>query len=684
MSGPVKTAHPPAGDPGEHHLSALWQPVAIAGVVVQNRAMMTAMTLQYGSGGSISDRQVAFYRERARGGVGLLLSEQLTASPLNESCFASALLAYDRNHIRGFARVVTALRPHGTRFFAQLFAPGAAGSSMGGIDSWSALRAPSRIAAPGMESPLPLTVGEMQRLAEDFGRSAGNMKEAGVDGVEIHGSHGWLIGQFLSPFYNRRTDEYGGTVENRCRYAVEVAAAVRAAVGPDYPVGISLTYDELMGAAGITPEDTLDQLRVLDASGLFDFFDLSIGSSHQQHHTLASMSVPHGFAIPFGALAKQVVGKHAVIMLAGRIVDPTMAAHAVANGHADMVGMTRALFADPHLLLKARTGKRTSIIRCVGVNACVRRSLADQPAICVLNPVAGRESKWGDLAPSQAPLRIAVVGAGPAGLRFAATAARRGNDVSVFERQNRAGGHLARLAALPTRESWALAVSDMLSTLQDAGAKLFLNHAVSTDDLLLPQWDAVVLATGATWDTRGATSARFDRQEIPGLQSGRVLSPDEAIDTLCVDPTRTLGKRVLIVDGVGDYLPLGVADLIAARGAKVTLVTPHESLGRIASAEQELPHVMPRLLARGVTTYPAHDVEKVEGRTVTMCSVWGGAQRTLKAIDAIVLATSRLANDSLFEHLRQRRRSVYCIGDAISPRLLEAVIFEAEELARRI
>ena len=520
-------------------LEPLWKPLTIAGCVVGNRIMTSALTLQYGDGGRISDRHVAFYRERARGGVGLIFSEQLAASPLSDSPFSRALRAYDREFMPGLERITAQLRPFGTKFFAQLFAGGAAGASTVGLEAWSPVRGPSRIGAPDGETPLPLTHGDLDAIVEDFARSARNMKDAGVDGVEIHGSHGWLVGQFLSPFYNRRTDGYGGSTKNRCRFAIELGAAIRSAVGLGYPSGISLSYDELMGDSGITPDDALEQLRILTDTGLFDFFDLSIGSTHQQHQTIASMAVPEGFALPFAANAKRAIGDAAAIFVAGRVVDPYMAARAIEQGMADLIGMARAHLADPHLLRKLRLGQNDSVTRCVGMNACVRRALQDQPAICALNPVTGRESAWAIPVPIRPRRTMAVVGAGPAGLRFSLIAARAGHAVSLYERSGCLGGHLTTLAALPGRKNWSKAIDDLVHGVDCAGVRVIKGREPELGELM--QSDAVVIATGCTWDTGGESFSRYDRSEIPGRGSARILGLHAAIHSATSSSPPDLG-----------------------------------------------------------------------------------------------------------------------------------------------
>jgi 2,4-dienoyl-CoA reductase-like NADH-dependent reductase (Old Yellow Enzyme family) len=667
-------------------LRALWTPLRVGGTTIPNRVMTSAMTLQYGERGRISDRHLAFYRERARGGVGLVFSEQLTATRVSGSPFPEALDAHDDGAIDGFNAIAAALAPYETRFFAQLFAAGAVDVSASGLDGWGPVRGPSPIAAPGGEQPLPLTRGEIATIVEDFARSAAHVRAGGLDGLEVHGSHGWLIGQFLSPYYNRRDDEYGGDAGNRCRLAIELGQAVRAAVGHKFPVGLSLCYDELIGAAGITPEDTLEQLSVLSAAGIYDFFDLSIGSSHSEHHTIAPMDVPEGFALAFAARAKALVGDAAAILVAGRIVDPTMAAFAVADGAADMVAMSRAHLADPYLLAKLRERNRR-ITRCVGANTCVARALRGEPVACVLNPATGREAAWGEgtldrVDPARAR-SVLVVGAGPAGLRFAATAARRGHDVVVHERHAEPGGHLRQWSWLPARGAWARAVDDMVASLEEAGGRLVLGSEPDATALVNEAPDVVAVATGAAWDASGRTPERPDRAAIPGADDGRAVGLDVALERWRRDPT-SLGTRVVIVDGVGTFAPFGLAEGLAAGDVDVEVVTPATTLGARAAEQLELPHILPRLRELGVALTLGHHLDEIADRRVVLADVWGGRGRTVAGVDTVVLACARDPRDALYRALVGRVGNVRRVGDALAPRDTAAVIHEAEALARQL
>jgi len=666
-------------------LSPLFQPLRLAGTELPNRVMTSAMTLQYGEGGLISDRHLAIYEERARGGVGLMFSEQLTASPLSRSPFASEIRAYDERQVERFAALAQRLEPYDSRFFAQLFSGGVSGSSSAGLSGWGPVRGPSRIGEPGGEEPLPLSAEELAVIAADYARSAAHVKAGGLDGVEIHGAHGWLVGQFLSPFYNRRQDEYGGSVENRCRFALEVGAAMRAEVGPAFPLGIALTYDEMIGDDGITPDDTLAQLEVLLAAGTFDFFDFSIGSPHSVHFTIAPMAVEEGFALGFAARARELCAGRAAVFVAGRVVNPRMAAAAVRDGAADMVAMSRAQLADPHLTRKAREGRPELIRRCIGANVCVGRAKEGEPVACVLTPATGRELEgWphGDLprVANGEVRRVLVAGAGPAGLRAGAIAAARGHEVTVCERRERAGGHLADISWLPTREGWGRAVEDLLAELARSGAALRVGTAVDRELVAREAPDLVLLAAGSEWEGGGESAATPNGIAVRG--DARVLGLDAALELARSSPD-SLGTSVVIADDTGSYAPLGLAEALAAAGATVRFLTARGTIGSEPDFHLELPHLMPRLRALGVELATDRVVRAVDGGELEVADLWGGDLH-IYGVDTLVLALRRRPRAALAAELAGSGPEVVTIGDALAPRSTAAAIEEAERVALAI
>ena len=647
--------------------------------------MCSATTLQYGAGGLLTDRNLAFYRERALGGVGLLFTEQLAATPLSDTAFPRSIHAYDERQVERFSALARELEPYPTLMFAQLVAGGAKGSSTSGLDTWAPVRAPSRVQVPGGESPLPLTQPEIDQITQDYARSARHVRDGGLDGIEVHGAHGWLVGQFMSPFFNRREDAYGGDAEARCRFALEIGRAIRAEVGDDFPVGLALTYDEAIGDAGITPADTEAQLEVLAAAGVYDFFDLSIGAPHAGHLTISSMAVEEGYALPFARRARSVVAGRGAVFVAGRIVDLGMAARAVRDGDTDMVAMTRAHLADPQLVRKARDRRGREVTRCVGANVCVGRALRGIEVACVLNPATGRERVLGEgtLRPAAAPRRVVVIGGGPAGLRVAATAAACGHQITVHETDAEPGGHLRDIAFLPTRDSWLWAVEDLVGAIDVHGGALRLESPASAASVAAENPDVVVVATGAVWETGGASSRRPARAGIPGVESGAVLGLDTALRRARAAPD-ALGGRVVIADESGGYAPLGLAEALALAGTQVIVVHPDAGFAEAIVSALELPHVLPRLARLGVAIRMSHEIDSIEGRRVVIRDVVSEQVLTVEGVDTVVLALRRAPRDELFTDLQGEVSEVLLVGDARAPRSTEAVIHEAEVLARAL
>ena len=323
-------------------------------------------------------------------------------------------------------------------------------------------------------------------------------------------------------------------------------------------------------------DETLAQLEVLADAGIFDFFDLSIGAPHSGHLTISSMAVPENYAFeaarPHGASSDG----RAAVFVAGRVTDLRMAARAVAAGDADVVAMTRAHLADPHLIRKAGAGRSNETTRCVGANVCVGRALRGSRGRMRREPCDRPRGEWGSgsLDPADVALRIVVIGAGPAGLRVAATSAARGHDVTVFERRASPEATCVQIAWLPTRGSWTRAVDDLVAAIDRHGGRLETRAALESADALGLPADVFVVATGATWDESGASARRPERAAIPGLEGTLVLGLGRALEPCLVGSARSLGEHVVILDETGSYAPLGLAEVLAGAGAHVRFLTP--------------------------------------------------------------------------------------------------------------
>jgi 2,4-dienoyl-CoA reductase-like NADH-dependent reductase (Old Yellow Enzyme family) len=340
----------------------IWTPLNIGSITVKNRIVMTAMTSNYAEDHILSERHIAFYRERAKGGAALMITEQQGAYPYTKGSFHMGCSAWDKRSIPQYAKLADAVHEYGARMFAQLAGWGVHDKGSMVMDEWHPLWAASRV--PSIlhhETPMVVGQSEIDQMVEGFGQSALHVQVAGLDGVEIHGAHSYVLGQFLSPAYNKRTDRYGGSVRRRCQLILDIIEAIRGRTGRDFTVGLRLSLDEFMGPAGITQEQGEEQLEIFASTGLFDFFNISGGGYHTVHKAAPPMSVPHGYMIPFGKRAKEIVGDRARVFIVGRIVDLGMAESVLGDGAADMVGMMRALLADPFLIAKAREGREREI-----------------------------------------------------------------------------------------------------------------------------------------------------------------------------------------------------------------------------------------------------------------------------------------------------------------------------------
>jgi len=673
--------------PGETNWPRLWQPLDIGPTRVRHRIMASAHAQLYAENGLISQRHIDYYAERARGGAALLVLEQQAVHPAGRN-YPGGSSAYERRVIPQYERLAEAVHAHDSRIFVQLFASGAQGKGTLHIDDWRPLWAstatPSAFAS---ETPLRVGKAEIREMVSGFARSAENAWLAGTDGVEIHAAHAQFVGEFLSPSFNKRTDEYGGSLENRCRILVEIAEAIREKVDRNITVGVRLSFDEFIGDCGITEDDARGQLELLAATGLFDYFSITGGGYHALHIAVAPMgSMPPGFMLEFGHKAREVVNGRARVFIVGRITEPQMAEQAIIDGCADMVAMTRAHIADPFLVNKLRNGQPERLTRCVGANICIKHQLENQGVICALNPATGREAQWGHghltMVPAAARKRIAMVGGGPAGMKAATRLAERGHEVTLLERNRELGGRLALLACLPSRENWGMAVEDMATAMELAGVNVELGVTADADMLSGNGYHGVVCATGSRFETHGYSPTRPDRLSIPGHDLPHVVDVETAIRRAAVNP-HSLGERVLVVDETGEHLPFGLAEILASAGVHVELLTPKLFAGEGLMKTLDMPHVLPRLTAAGVILTAQHFVERITPDGADVYGIWGGQPNPRKA-DAVVLSLGRAAESALYEALQGRMPEVHRAGDCVAPRSIEAVIYEGEALGRQI
>ncbi|SHJ09726.1 2,4-dienoyl-CoA reductase (NADPH2) [Desulfatibacillum alkenivorans DSM 16219] len=504
----------------------LFEPITINGMDVKNRIYLPAMHLNMATDFIPQDRMIAFYAERAKGGAGMIAVGYSTVNELagNPGCLG----AHSDDFIPGLKRLSGAIRENGARAILQLNHAGRYNHSMllGGKQPVAPSAAPSRLTR---ETPRELEFGEIKQTVKDFASAALRGVEAGYNGVEILAGTGYLISEFLSKVTNQRSDEYGGAFENRMRFGLEVARAVKAAVGPDYPLMFRINGNEFM-PGGLRRDQLILFARRLVEQGV-DGLCVNVGW-HEARVPQILAEVPRG---AFAYLSRGIKESVDVPVIAShRINDPETARNMLSDSMCDMVAMGRALIADPYLPEKARTGKDGDIVHCIAcAQGCFDHVAALAPVECLCNPQAGYEESR-CLQPAAAPKKIMVVGGGPAGLSAAAAAARRGHKVSLYEQSGVLGGQLLLAGAPPGREEFIELAADLARQAEIHGASIYLETTVDQPLIEQEAPDEVIIASGATPMLL----------PIEGIEEADVV---QAWDVLA-GKART-GRRVVIVGG---------------------------------------------------------------------------------------------------------------------------------------
>lgn len=639
----------------------LFSDIGIGNIQLKNRIMSTAHQTNHVKNGIPTSEMTAYHLERAKGGAGLIILEA-AAVHTSGMLTSHTIAGYDPKVVPAYREIAEQLHKYGTKVFAQLFH---GGREVISSDYRNAAWAPS--AEPSLRfgaMPKPMSREEIEEVIEGFALSARLAKEAGLDGVEICCSHGYLPAQFWSSHTNHRTDEYGGTFENRMRFILQVLERVWQAVGENYTVGIRMSSDE-MTMDGTTITDAVNIVEYLVDRVRLDFINVTAGDSSTyagSTHIAPPSPIKHAYLSSHGFKIRMAGA--IPVFIGSRIIDPVEAEKIVASGKADIVGMTRALIVDPNMPNKALGGRIHSIDACIGcLQACIGHYHKGLTIGCVQNPLAGKEE---ELLPilqhSRRKKRVVVVGAGPAGLHAALTADDRGHEVILFDQNKEFGGLLRTMRRAPMRQEMAETMLDNYSRkLSQSKVDIKLGEKATRESLSSLKPDAIICALGS----------RPYIPHVDGINDPRIKQVDE----LFSGNPKPIGNRVIVFDFGGDWPGMESAVFLAEKGHEVTLISSKLHIGQ--EVHQYLRNeYLKRLYKLNVNLLPHYDFGGIRDDQVIIRNLFTHEMKMVKDWDTVVLSLGRVPNIELFEQVKDLAPYVRQIGDCLAPRTIEEATYE--------
>jgi 2,4-dienoyl-CoA reductase-like NADH-dependent reductase (Old Yellow Enzyme family)/thioredoxin reductase len=644
----------------------LFQPLRIRGCTLKNRIMSSGHDTTLPVDGTVNAALVAYQEARARGGVGLIV---LQVSGVHETARYTnhVLMATDDSAIAGYRSVAEAVHRFGTVLFGQLFHPGREiAEADGGL--LCVAYAPSSVPNERFRvMPRPLKGAMINAIVHGYGDAARRMQRAGLDGVEIVASHGYLPAQFLNPRVNLRDDAYGGDLDGRLRFLREVIADIRAKVTDGFVVGLRISGSEA-DEQGLTEDETLEAVSRVDDS--IDYVHITVGTSASLGgavHIVPPMSFKTAYVVPYAARIKRQT--RIPVFVTGRINQPQDAEAVIAANHADVCGMTRALICDPEMPNKTARGALEDIRACIACNqACIGHFHKGYPISCIQNPASGRELRFGTLSPASRRKKVMVIGGGPAGMKAAATAAERGHQATLFEAERRLGGQALLAQMLPGRAEFGGLITNLQREMELAAVQIHKGTRVDRTKILAEAPDVVLIATGAT-------PYRPDFAQEGALQ---VLDAWQVLRG-----QGTVGQSVVIIDWRADWIGIGIAEHLAQQGRSVRLAVTGIAAG------ENLPWYVRDTSAAGlhklgVTVLPYMRLYGSDSDSVYLQHVSSGEAVVIDKVDTLVLCTGHTPVDELSDSIADLDIETRVIGDAASPRTAEEAVYEGLAVAAEI
>jgi mycofactocin system FadH/OYE family oxidoreductase 2 len=649
------------------HYRHLFTPLRLGPVTVRNRIVFSAHLTNYAADGLPTEQHAAYYQARAAGGSGLIITEE-HSTHVTDWPYEKLIHGFNPAVLPGYRRITDAVHAHDVPIFAQINHNGGQASSMySRLPVW----APSPVPDPLFrEVPKAVELPEIAEIVAGYANVAERCIAGGFDGIELQCSHSSIVRGFLSPATNRRTDGYGGPLENRARLLLEIVDAVREAIGSDKALGVRLCGDELIeGGTGI--DDAVAVAKMVDAGGRVDYINTSIGVATATLFMIeASMQVPPGYAMFIPSAIRQAVGVPVVGV--GRFKDPLQADRALDEGQCDLVGVVRGQIADPDFAAKALSGHATDIRTCLSCNQeCVGRMGLNRWLGCIESPRTGREAIPLPIRPR--PKKVVVVGGGPGGLQAAVTAAERGHRVVLFERHDRLGGQVQVAATVPSRAEFLDIARNLIVNARRAGVDIRTGAEAGADSIRAEQPDAVIVATGARPSRPWWAGDHARVVDIRDVLEGRVFPEG----------------RVVVVDELGFHPATSTAELLADRGCRVEIVTNGMVVGQDLGITLDMETWNVKAHAKGIAQ--SVDLVPMGAGTLDGGSHAGGVELALqhhptstdqqRECDWVVCAVQQQPEDSLWSELRDAAFAVYRVGDCLAPRRAHAAVIEGHRVA---
>lgn len=636
---------------GEIKIEKLLEPFKIGYLELKNRIVMPSMVTNYANrDGSVSDRLISYYKARAAGGVALIVVEAAYIHPSGKG-FENQLGIYNDKLVPGLKRLVNEIHAEGGKVFLQLYH---AGSQTDSSLTRTPILSPSAIPCPTKkEIPVELNKESIEVLVDAYIKAAKRAQKAGFDGVEIQGAHGCLLNQFLSSYSNKRTDQYGNSLENRMRFPLEIVTRIRKDLGKDFILGYRLSAYEYI-EDGLTLTETKPFAKRLEAAGI-DLISVSAGANQFMMMTVPPMGIKQGCAAYLSKEIKKEV--NIPVIVAGRINEPRVAEEILLDEKADLIALGRALIADAEFPNKVKRGEVDLIRICIACNQeCIGRLSEGKDILCLVNAQTGNE-ETAILDEGSETKKVLVAGGGVAGLEAARVAASRGHEVYLYERTGELGGKLKSVAQPPRKEVINKLREHMIYHADKSGVKIRLNTEVTKEVLDELKPDVVLLTTGSN----------PNMPPIPGIKGDNVCSADDILNQ-----RQEAGQRVAIV-GNG-LVGAETADWLSELGKEVTLIGKSPEVAPGAEALNKL-LMMEALKKKEVNIINNAGVKEIlpDGVVIEL----DDQIKEIRGMDTIVVALGYKPNNNLLEVIQAKGIPVYVAGDCIRPRRIAEAVHEA-------